>query len=624
MTILKRWVNSVRNFFVRRNGMRSNDSLAMNQVLQARNTPPVPTVAQLRHFPTLLSGQERKIAAAAVVLLVIAGTVLGVKLFDSARTEVPAVGGSYTEGLVGIPQLINPLYSMSSDVDSDLSRLIYSGLMRYDTEKGLVTDLAASYTISEDQKTYTFVLRDDARWHDGKPVTIDDVMFTISAIQNPDYRSPLAVSFSGVTVSQIDDQTISFVLNEPFAPFLSLLTTGILPSHLWQNVAPINAATATLNKKPIGSGPFQFEKLVKDTDGNVKSYTLVRNDHFYAGAPYLQELTFKFYASTTEAVDALRNRNIEGLAYLPASDVASFEGERDLSIIQPRLQQYTALFFNQSRNTTLASADVRTALAMATNKQALVDDALHGLGTAINSFILPGMIGEKTDLPVIAFDVAAATAKLDAAGWKLEEGATIRKNGEKTLTLELVTLDSGELVDIAEQIKAQWIAVGAEVNIKIVTSVELQSNILKNRSYDMLLSGELYGIDPDPYAFWHSSQANFPGLNVSMYSNRKADGYIETGRTTTDPAKRAEAYENLQTTVLADLPAIFLYQPIYSFVLPSHLNGVALSNIVVPADRFNAINTWYIKTKKTFTRKTEEAVIETTTEAETVDETVSP
>ncbi|MFA6131001.1 MAG: peptide ABC transporter substrate-binding protein [Patescibacteria group bacterium] len=620
----KRWIHSIRAFFVHGKHTKSNDSRAMNQVLRARNTPAVPSVAQLRVFPTLLSSKEKKIAGAALLVLVFGGLFLGWKLYHSSQIVIPAVGGTYTEGIVGIPQLINPLYAMSSDVDSDLSRLVYSGLMRTDSEGNLVADLAESYTISEDEKTYTFILRSDARWHDAKPVIADDVVFTISAIQNPDYRSPLSVSFAGIGVTQTDERTIIFTLSEPFAPFLSLLTTGILPSHLWQNIAPANAATAALNKKPIGSGPYKFEKLVKDTDGNVRSYTFVRDERFYRTTPYLESITFKFYGSTAEAADALRNHNVEGLAYLSSNDVQDFESDHDLTIYHPDIAQYTAIFFNQSHSSILANDAVRTALSMATDKNAIIASALSGFGTPINSCILPGMIGEKTDLATIAFDLEGAKAKLEEEDWTLAEGASIRTNGDATLTLELVTLNATELVETAKLIKDQWATAGVDLQIKIVTNVELQSDILKNRDYDMLLSGELYGVDPDPYAFWHSSQANFPGLNLSMFSYRKADEYIEAGRTTNDLVKRAEAYQNLQVLIAEEVPAIFLYQPKYSYVLPSRINEGSISLMTSPSDRLADIADWYIKTKRTFAPKAEEVTDSTEETTETTSTTEEP
>jgi peptide/nickel transport system substrate-binding protein len=568
--------------------------------MSARKMQKLPTWTQLRHLPKLLSPLEKKISLAGVALLLIGGLLLGLRLWNTNRSLVPAVGGEYTEGLVGTPQLINPIYAISSDVDMDLERLIFSGLMKFDPEQGLVPDLAESYQISNDHKIYTFTLRDDARWHDGTPVKADDVVFTISAIQNREYRSPLFVSWSGVAVEQIDERTVRFTLSEPFAPFLSLTVVGLLPAHIWQDVNPANAELTELNKKPIGSGPFQFEKLAKDAKGTIKNYTLKRNADFYGGAPYIEQLHFKFYSDNSEALNALKNRQVEGMGFVPLEETAALSHDRDLQLIFPSLPEYTAVFFNQKRQPNLTDALIREALTLATDKDAILQKALFGHGQSINSFILPSAVGYYPDVKKINFDLPDAQDRLESAGWLVPEGGSIRKKGDAQLSLELVTLNTPELVATANELRSQWALAGIELNVKIVSAAQFQNEILKNRSYDMVLSGELYGIDPDPYAFWHSSQANYPGLNLAQYANRKSDEAIEKGRSTTNNDERATAYQELQTQVVDSLSAIFLYQPSYSYAITKKVQGIDLTRIVVPADRFANANTWYLKTKKVF------------------------
>ncbi len=592
--------NKFSKFFGPGRAKRADSSLAVSQVMSARKMRKLPTITQLRHLPELLSPIEKKIALVGLGLLLIGAVLLGTRLWNAGRNILPDVGGEYTEGLVGAPQLINPIYAISSDVDMDLERLIFSGLMKYDPAQGLITDLAESYQISDDHKIYTFTLREDARWQDGSPVLASDVLFTISAIQNREYRSPLFVSWSGVQAEQIDDRTIRFTLSEPFAPFLSLNTVGLLPAHIWQDVNPANAQLTELNKKPIGSGPYEFEKLAKDAKGTIKSYTLKRNADYYGGTAYIERLHFKFYGDNNEALVALKNRQVEGLGFVPLDETTSLSHDRDLQIIYPSLPQYTAIFFNSKRQPNLTDALVREALTLATDKNTIIQKALYGHGQPINSFILPGAIGYYPEIKTINFDLAGAQAKLDAAGWTVPEGGTIRKKGEASLSLELVTLDASELVAAANELRSQWAQAGVELNVKIVPAAQFQNEILKNRSYDLVLSGELYGIDTDPYAFWHSSQATYPGLNLAQYANRKSDEAIEKARSTTNTDERATAYKELQDQVGESLSAIFLYQPNYSYVITKKVQNVNITQVVVPADRFANVNTWYLKTKKVF------------------------
>lgn len=592
--------------FKKKEGAKRKSHLAMNQVLSVKETKKIPNRKQLRHLPKLLNKTEKRLVVLAGIIVIIAGSALAIRLVNTQRSEVPAVGGEYTEGLIGSPQLINPLYSLTSDVDTDLSRLVYNGLMRYDTERGLVPDLAESYTISEDQTVYEFVLREDAKWHDGQDFRAADVIFTINAIQTPDYRSPMQISFSGATVEQVDERIVRFTLNEPFAPFLSLLTVGILPSHIWGEITPINASLTEFNKKPVGTGPYKFEKLVKDSKGSIRSYTFTRNANFHRGAPYIQTLNFKFYPDTTSAIEALRNNNVEGLSFLPTEEIATFERDSQLQLIFPALQQYTAAFINLNREEKLGDVEVRQALTHATNKQLIVEQVLNNHGRAIDSFILEGMLGEHPDVQTYEYNIDRARELLQEAGWELEDNSIVRAKGETPLIIELVTLNSTELTSVAEELKRQWAEVGVDLQIRAVDNATFQSDILKNRSYDILLSGELYGIDPDPYAFWHSSQAQSTGLNLSGFSNRNADELIETGRTTTNREERAEAYRELQNIVAENVPAIFLYQPTYTYAVAKKIHGTDIPQIVIPADRFSDIETWYIKTKRTL-KKTEDA-----------------
>lgn len=576
--------------------------------MQARETSKIPTLSQLKQFPTLLSKNERSIAVAAFLLFAVTSVGLLYTAFNAQRVDLPAHGGSYTEGLIGAPQLINPLYSLSNDVDHDFVHLIYSGLLRYDSVEGLVPDLASSYTVSEDGTEYTFVLRDHAKWHNGKPVTIDDVIFTYTAIQNPEYRSPLQVSFANVDIVQVDEQTVTFVLDEPFAPFLSLMTTGLLPAHLWQNINPQNASIAEYNRRPIGSGPYVFDSLEKEKSGAIRSYTLKRFTDYYGTVPYIDTLQFKFYPDLFSATEALRNKNVEGLSYLSLDNVERFENEHAHALYFPSITQYTAAFINQN-NAVLQNDDVREALQYAIDKQRIVDEAVLGHANPISSFILPGMLGAQENQDMSQFDPNTAATLLEEAEWIFEttedeNGATttdtVRSKDGTELAFTITTIDTPELRRAAEILAEDWNAIGANVTVSAVSQTTFQSDTLKNRAYDILISGELYGIDPDPYAFWHSSQTQYPGLNLSGFSNRNADDLIETARTTTDATARAEAYQELQDIVAEEIPAFFLYQPQYSYATSSKIQNIELETVVYPAHRFSNITNWFIKTKKVF------------------------
>ncbi len=579
---------------------RSGTDLAMRQVLAVKPRRRLPTARQWMQLPRFLSPFERRLAALAMLFVLGGGAALGYQFVTTYAEQVPAVGGQYTEGLIGYPHYINPLYASASDVDAGLARLVYSGLMRFDPQEGLVPDLAEAFTISEDEKVYTFTLREGLLWHDNEPVTSEDVFLTVSLMQNPDYRSPLSAAFSGIAVETLDTRTVQFTLTEPYAPFLSTMTVGVLPAHIWQNVSPANAQYTQLNLKPIGSGPYRFAKLTKDNDGNLRSMSFVRNEHYHRGAPFIEQLNFKFFLEEERLVQALRNKNIEGASILPYQDVNSFIDERSLTLQRPSLRQYTGAFFNLKSTGAVADTKVRQALAAATDRHTLITTVHAGNAMAVATPLISGMPGYDPGATIPTVDTAAAATLLTEAGWTIPEGSSVRTKGDKTLTIPITVLDRPELVAVAEELRHQWETVGVAVNVLPVSPLALQNEVLKGRTFDVLVTGELYSLFPDPYPFWHSSQVPYPGLNISQLVSKEVDDAISTIRSTADQTARTEAFSKFEDGVMTNTPAIFLYQPTYPYALPNTIRNVDLPAIVTPADRFADVHEWYMRMKPVF------------------------
>ncbi len=577
----------------------SASSVAVRQLVNLRGGQ-FPTWKQWKELPRFLSFKERRTFGIALVLCILSGGMLGVRFWLSNETLLPAIGGSYTEGALGSPQYINPLYAIKSDVDSDLTRLMFSGLMRFDGNHSLTTDLAESFSVSDDQKIYTFTLRNTALWHDGEPVTSNDVLFTIDAIQNPEYHSPLTVSFNGSTAEAPDDHTIIFTLNEPFAPFLAALTVGILPAHLWEEVAPQNAPLAQLNIKPVGSGPFMFSKLVKDNKGALRSYTVERNDHFYRDTVYLNDITLKFYNTLRELTDAVRNKNVEGASVLAAQDAQSLAHDGVIALGSPRLSQFTAAFFNQKQSAVLADGNVRQALVLAVDRTVVAQASTGAYATPVVSPVLPDMPGYDAAGIIPGADVEGAKGLLESNGWSTADGATTRAKSGTELTFTITTLDSPDLIAAANELQRQWTAIGANVRVSVVDQTALQNDVIKNHSFDVLLAGERYGAYPDLYPFWHSSQSTYPGLNLGGFVNRKVDAAIEAARISANPEKAVEAGRLLMAAFAEELPALMLYQPQYLYALSPKLYGTTVANVTTPSDRFANVEDWYRKTRVSF------------------------
>jgi len=557
----------------------------------------LPKLKQIKYISKFFSPAEKMQIRLLILIAVVSLMTFGVSYFFHHSQDIPKTGGAYTEATVGIPQYINPVLA-ANDTDLDLTRLIYAGLLKYNERLQLETDLAESYEISEDNKTYTFKLKEGLTWHDGEPLNAEDVMFTITTIQSPRYASPQEPSFRGVKIRQLDNLTVEFTLDKPFAPFLDNLTVGIIPKHLWQTIPSQNFKLAELNIKPVGAGRWQFDSLKKDKDGNLIAYTIKPFTEYNGSKPYIANITFKFYGNINSALTALTEQNAEGLSFLPKDETTILANKKNITVQNLQLPQYTAIFLNQGKNNALKDIAVRKALAYATSKQKIVLEVFNGKSAVINGPLLPGLPGYDPTVNPYPFNVEQAASLLDDSGYTYAEGSSYRSKDETILEVTITTVDLKDNVNIANSLKQNWEQIGIKTNIQIVATESIQTQIIKPRNYELLLFGEILGADPDFYPFWHSSQITDPGLNLTDFSNKKVDALLEQARTTFDVTQRADQYKEFQTIINEQVPAIFLFQPTYSYVLPAKIKGFSLQRINVSADRFVDIANWYIKTKR--------------------------
>lgn len=536
-------------------------------------------------------------------LCVVSSVSLLYLLNESLLVATPAYGGGMSEGIIGAPRFINPILAIS-DSDNDLTSLIYSGLLKATPDGTYVPDLAQSYTISPDGKTYTFVLRPNATFQDGTPVTADDVVFTVQKAQDPELKSPQLANWQGVTVTALDAHTVQFTLNAAYAPFIENLTLGILPKHLWENVSDDEFSFSNLNTQPVGSGPFEVSSISRSDSGIPSSYQLSAFGNYALGRPYLNSLTFKFYQDEDGLVAALKSGDIQAASGISPASLADLKG---FNVDSAPLNRVFAVFFNQNQSTVLRDHDVRQALEDAINRQALVDQVLGGWGTPITgplpaSALNPAQMSTST--ATSTGDLALAAQKeLLSDGWVLGSNGVLTKTTGKgksatteTLQFSLATDNVPELVAAAQYLKQVWGEMGAQVTVQIYDQGDLSENVIRPRKYDALLFGEVVGREADLFAFWDSSQRNDPGLNIAEYANSTADKLLEQLRTTTDNATRQTLYQQFDAQLQQDIPAIFLYTPDFVYIVPNDIQGLKLGFIETPSDRFLSVPQWHIET----------------------------
>ena len=564
----------------------------------------IPSLKQLKYINKYLNKTEMAILYSALVILIIGLAVLFAKFYSQNLETLPQDGGKYIEGVIGAPKYINPLYSSLNSVDADLAQLIYSSLFTRDNNGYLMPDLVTDYKISADQKAYTLTIRDDAQWHNGNPVTIDDVIFTFNNIKNGQYQSPLRYNFNGVEASKIDDRTIQFTLKEPYAPFMEFLTFGILPLGLWQDVTPQSMGLAELNLKPIGSGPYQFKSLTKDKNGNIKAYTLEANLDYYNSVPHIAEVVFKFFVAPEEMIAALNNNKIDAASYLAPEYYNEVIAPNSFNFHQLSLPQISGLFFNLNNDSLVVSSpNVRQALAYAIDKRTMVEEVLPHQAQVIDGPILPNSFAFNDQINTYNYNPEKAKALLAEAGWELKtikdqagvEGTWLAKK-EQILQIEITIPDNPQNLALAEKIKGYWETIGVKTTIKAVSGRDVQNSLAKTNSFTVLLYSLFGSIDPDPYTFWHSSQRS--ALNIAGYGNKKVDKLLEDARVNNNIETRTAKYKEFQILLTADAPAIFLYNPSYVYIQNKRIKGYAVQTINQPQDRLNNITGWYTKENK--------------------------
>ncbi len=539
------------------------------------------------------------------LMIVLAGSTLFLlaQVSDIVSTTVPARAGEISEGEVGPARFINPILTLSQP-DQDLTALIFSGLMRTLPDGSIVPDLASSYSISDDGTTYTFAIRPDATFHDGTPVSADDVLFTVQAAQNPEIKSPHRADWDGVQASAPDAHTVVFKLAKSYAPFIYNTTLGILPKHLWQSITPEEFPFTPLNTHPVGSGPYRVANFETDQSGAPTHYDLTAFSHFTLGEPYLRHIQFLFYPNQTALISAFNAGKISAIAGISPTDLTHLTqaNTMTMSVALPRV---FGVFFNQNRAQVLADTSVREALDAAIDKQALVQKVLNNYGVPLDGPIPPGVLGSMPGTSTNDEMASSTLSRADRAtqilkrgGWTFSSTTSQWTKKKEVLSFTLATADEEELAATAREVAATWSAIGVDVKVQVYPLSELNTNVIRPRAYDAILFGEVIGREGDFFAFWHSSQRNDPGLNLAMYANSKTDSLLSDARATTDRKQRDKIYSQFATIVEKDQPAIFLYSPEFIYTVQRSVQGIELGALTTPAERFLNVYDWYTDTER--------------------------
>lgn len=562
----------------------------------------LPNKQELNAVFSYFSKKEWIIFLVSTFVLVLTTLLILNTINRSFMVEVPMYGGSLSEGIIGTPRFINPVLGFS-DVDRDLSSLVYLGLMHKNSKGSLEPGLAEKYEISEDNLVYTFTLKENIYFQDNTPITADDVVFTIDTVKDSVIKSPYKANWDGVSVEKIDDRTITFTLKQPYGAFLENTTFGIMPKHIWGGT-PIELNN--FNTSPIGSGPYMINKTIKQSSGVITSYEFKAFDKFVLGKPFVKYINIHFYQNEDELVKALKSKEVDQINSITPLGAVSLEDDkfRIESSVLPRI---FGLFFNQNQNQLFVDKSVVKAIDLAIDKERIINEVLSGYGVVIDDPIPPSMTAYQKMTNSTPNTREETNKKIDELltkdGWtKNGEGLLEKKTGTKNkttttlLSFSIATGNAPELVRAAELIKQDLEQFGMVIDVKTFETGNLNQNVIRPRKYDALLFGEIINHEFDLFAFWHSSQRKDPGLNVAMYTNVKVDKILEDAFTTTDEDIKAKKYAEFENEIAKDMPAVFLYSPDFIYIVSKDLQGLDIKNITSPGDRFLDIHKWYTKT----------------------------
>jgi peptide/nickel transport system substrate-binding protein len=514
----------------------------------------------------------------------------------------PATGGIYTEGLVGSLERLNPVLDFYNPVDRDLDYLLFSGLLRFDARGLPQNDLVESMGISQDGKNYNFSLRQDAVFHDGTPLTSEDVVFTIELMRNEKIPVPddVRALWNDIEVEALNEYTLQFRLPEPYAPFLDYLTFGILPKHLLDNLSPEEVIAASFNMQPVGSGPYRFDHLIVE-NGKIAGVDLVSFDKYYRDPPFIEQIVFRYYPDSESALSAYEAGEVEGISQITSDVLPTALKEPDLNLYTGRLPQLSMIMFNL-QNPELPffqESGIRRALLMGLNRQRMIDNLMAGQGIIADGPIFPGTWAYFDGLERITYDPEAATNALKEAEYTIPaSGGAVRAKEDQMLSFDLVYPDDPEHVALAEAIQGDWSRIGVGVELKPVSYEDLVSDYLEPRIFQAALVdiNLARSPDPDPYPFWHQSQAT-GGQNYAKWDDRQASEYLEQARVSWDVAERTRLYRNFQVRFVNEMPALPLYYPVYTYAVDGRVQGVTMGPLFDTSDRFATVTSWFLVAK---------------------------
>ncbi|HEY60513.1 MAG TPA: peptide ABC transporter substrate-binding protein [Anaerolineae bacterium] len=539
-----------------------------------------------------------------LIVILVTGLVIGALLLSEQtgfRLIRPAStrGSVYTEALIGRLQRLNPVLDYYNNVDRDIDQLLFDSLISFDSRSLPQPELADSWGVSFDGLSYNFELNPDAVWHDGTPVTSEDIAFTIDLLRDPDSVLPedLKVFWKNIDVISLGEKTLQIRLAEPFSPFMDYLTFGILPKHILGGLTYAEVINSSFNLQPIGSGPYLFERLLVE-DGEIVGVILSANEEYYREPPFISQFVLRYYPDVASAYAAYQEGVVQGIGEVTLDMLPTILANQELLIYSSSKPEVLMVLLNLNNDQVpfFQDKDVRRALLMGLDRQRLIDNVMQGQGIIADVPLLKNTWAYYDANPHVYYDIQNAIDLLQEMGYVVDTvGGGVRKKDGVPLSFELVHPDDEIHTELAKRIKENWTKLGVEVTLITVPYDTLVLDYLQPLTYQAALLDLNFSRspDPDPYPFWDQAQQS-GGQNYSQWENRIVSEYLETARVSTDLEERAKLYRNFQVIFSDELPALPLFYPVYNYAVDDGMGAIRMSAMYDTCDRFYNVTQWYL------------------------------
>jgi peptide/nickel transport system substrate-binding protein len=481
----------------------------------------------------------------------------------------PAYGDILVRGDIGDASNLIPILA-SDSASHNIAGMIYNGLVKYDKNMNIVGDLAESWDISSNGLVITFHLRKGIKWHDGKPFTSADVLYTYQATIDP--KTPTAYAGDFLKVKKVeapDDYTFRVTYDKPFAPALISWSSAILPRHL---LAGKDITRSSLSRHPIGTGPYMFREWVAG-----QKIVLVSNPDYFDGQPYIDGRMTRIIPDTATMFLELRAQNIGMMGLTPLQ----YTRQTENNLFKNNFNKYRYLSFAYTfmgynlKNPLFADKRVRQAISYAINKDEIISGVLLKLGKPASGPYKPGTWAFNDKVKVYNYNPQKALALLNEAGWKKTGSEGLLKKDGQPFIFEIVTNQGNETRQkCAEIIQRQLKEIGITVKIRVLEWSAFVTDFINKRRFDAVILGWTIPLDPDAYDVWHSGKTAAEELNFISYNNPEADEMLEKGRSTFDQKERKKYYDRFQEILAEDQPYTFLYVPEALVIINKRFRGI--------------------------------------------------